>query len=168
MLSRKIPRPPLAGFLAHKAGKRDFRPQVRNPGTDLREGGEHGGHGALGIAGPAAVKTAPADFAAEGIDGHARDADGIGMRSEQDAGLPQTIRHRVGGKPADDVGPSGQHLLVGDNGAEFGEEIPHKFRAGFFPGVRRAGIAIRVHAGDGDEIAAEEMNGRHGGKGAER
>ena len=162
MLRRKIPRAPLAGFLAHEAGKRDFRPQVRNPGPDLREGGQHGGHGALGIAGPAAVEAAPADFAAEGIDGHARDADGIGMRSEQDAGLPPALRRGVGGEPANDVGPPGQHLLIGDHGTEFGEEIPHKFRTGFFPGVRRTGIAIRVHAGDGDEIAAEEQSDERG------
>ena len=129
----------LAGFLAHEPGEPDLVAEGGDAVAKLAEAPEHGGHGAFGVGGAAPPKFAVADFAAEWVDDHAGDADGIEMRGENNAFLAGAIR----GESANDIRAAGGDFAQLGFRAAVAKERGDEFGAGLLAGALDAGGAVR-------------------------
>jgi hypothetical protein len=157
LLAGQRPGAVLAALLAAQAGKPNFVAERRQSFAHFAQGPEHRGHRPFGIARPPPPDAPVAQFAAEGIDGHAADAHRIGMRGEEQARfLCSAI-----GKPRDHVGPAGEDVAQFHvRRREFrAQPLRQPFRDGLLASVRRPGIARRVHARNANERLQQFDNG---------
>lgn len=120
----------------------------------MKEGDEHGGHGAFGIGASASPDFAVAFFGGEGFDGHAVDGDGVEMGAKKNAGA--VVRSRGA---SDEVGAVGEDFFEGDVKAPFGQEGREVCSHLGFAGVGGTRNSIGIDGGNADEILEKGGDG---------
>lgn len=155
----------LGAFFGHEADEMNLHGQRRDEVAGFVQSPEHGGHGAFRIAGSTTPDTAVTHLTAEGVDGHASDADGIRVRAEAKTRLGFAIRARLGGKTTDYIRPAWLDFIQEDLRTCSSQKFTDELRTGVFTGLVRAGITIGVHGGDANEGLTElgdiRRQGRH-------
>ena len=141
----------LSGFLAAQSGEANFVAERRQHVAQFTQRPEHRGHRAFGVARTAAPDFSVTQFAAERLNAHAADADGIGVRCEEDARL--FVGAIIFAEGCEDVWATGEHVTQLDARLWkcFTKPGDEPFGDGLFAGVWRAGFAFGIHARDSDE-----------------
>lgn len=140
----------LGGFFPHEAYEVDGNGQDGEYFGALFQGLEHGGHGALGIGCTASEHSAIRGDHAEAVDVHARGADGIEVRAEEDTGA-RVFSPALEWAERDDVGTVGQNFFLGDGVADLFQIALYVIRHGGFSGLSGGRIAVWIDAGDADQ-----------------
>ena len=149
----------LTGFLAAQSGETNFVAERGQHVAQFAQRPKHRSHRAFGVARASAPDFAVAQFAAKGVYAHASDADGVGVRREEEARLCASAI--TFGEGCEDVWTTGQHVAQFDACfcKSLAEPADEPFGDGLLAGVWRAGFAFGIHARDLDERLEQGAGG---------